>query len=329
MAQVESYQVPAHPSGLEMRTQLNAIVLAIIGDNAGPNEPVETYPGMMWGDTTSNMLRRRTNANDGWVTIGPIDDFLGEMRTGIVNAANAANNRVLKSGDTMTGSLTLSAANLMFSNSASQWFGYMGSYGAAGQGGSGLGFVNSALNLWNMQVANDGTFYHRGSGTIDGGLRVVGGRLELRQALGAQHGEISMYSTDGTVMFLRGRASGGGMEWVNNDYNNVPMSVDNAGNLTVTGELWLASGGSRVAANGNVYGGVWGGWLSDWVSARLNERANMGARIQWDSGVNDFGPISDFNAAPMPAPWVVCGLSGGAAATANAIRVLGVVLRNQ
>ncbi|WP_244306248.1 hypothetical protein [Paraburkholderia lacunae] len=58
-------------------------------------------------------------------------------------------------------------------------------------------------------------------------------------------------------------------------------------------------------------------------------KANAGARVQWDSGVVDFGVVSDNGANPLPAPYVVCGLSGGGAATANAIRVYGMQLRNQ
>lgn len=83
MTQPSSYQVPAHPSGLDMRTQLNQIVLSVLGDNCGPTEPPETYPGMMWGDTTAVRLKRRTNANDGWIDIGPLDDFLADIRTSI------------------------------------------------------------------------------------------------------------------------------------------------------------------------------------------------------------------------------------------------------
>ncbi|MFP3549760.1 phage tail protein [Paraburkholderia sp. SIMBA_049] len=86
MTQPSSYQVPAHPSGLDMRTQLNQIVLSALGDNCGPTEPPETYPGMMWGDTTAVRLKRRTNADDGWVDIGPLDDFLADVRTSIKNA---------------------------------------------------------------------------------------------------------------------------------------------------------------------------------------------------------------------------------------------------
>jgi hypothetical protein len=107
MAQVPNYQVPAHPSGLEMRTQLNAIILALIGDNAGPTEPAQTFPGMWWGDTVAGRLRRRTNANDAWVDIGPLDDFIGDVRATAYAANENANNRVLRTGDGMTGRLDM------------------------------------------------------------------------------------------------------------------------------------------------------------------------------------------------------------------------------
>ncbi|AUT62875.1 tail collar protein [Paraburkholderia terrae] len=89
MTQATSYQVPAHPSGLDMRTQLNVIVESTLTDNSGPTEPGETYPGMYWGDTTAVRLRRRTNANDGWIDIGPLDDFLSEVRSLAKNAVPA------------------------------------------------------------------------------------------------------------------------------------------------------------------------------------------------------------------------------------------------
>ncbi|OYD64858.1 UNVERIFIED_ORG: hypothetical protein BDU10_7479 [Burkholderia sp. CF145] len=80
MTQVPDYQVPAHPSGLDMRTQLNNITLAMLGDNCGPTAPVQTYPGMWWGDTTARRLKHRTNANDAWIDVGPLDDLLGDFR---------------------------------------------------------------------------------------------------------------------------------------------------------------------------------------------------------------------------------------------------------
>jgi hypothetical protein len=153
MTQATSYQVPSHPSGLDMRTQLNTIIAALLSDNCGPVEPTVTYPGMYWGDTTAVRLKRRTNANDGWINIGPLDDFLGDLRTSITNASNAANNRVLKAGDTMTGLLTMS-------NAAPINFGWQGNAGVAQLRGEssipGCGFVNSAGTAWNVTINDNG-----------------------------------------------------------------------------------------------------------------------------------------------------------------------------
>ena len=80
MTQAATYQVPSHPSGLEMRTLVNTIIRSILTDNAGPTPPPETYPGMWWGDTTAVRLRRRNNANTAWADIGPLDDFIGDVR---------------------------------------------------------------------------------------------------------------------------------------------------------------------------------------------------------------------------------------------------------
>ena len=81
-------QIAANPSGLDMRVQINQIVLALITNHSGPSAPATTYPGMWWGDTTADRLRRRNAANSAWIDIGPLDDVLGDLRTLI--AANAA-----------------------------------------------------------------------------------------------------------------------------------------------------------------------------------------------------------------------------------------------
>lgn len=85
-------QIPSAPSGLDMRVQLNAIVLALLSQSAGPSAPSPTYGGMFWGDTTAGRLRRRSNDNTAWLDLGPLDDFLGDLRTGITSAATAASN---------------------------------------------------------------------------------------------------------------------------------------------------------------------------------------------------------------------------------------------
>ncbi|WP_423378155.1 phage tail protein [Burkholderia sp. LMG 32019] len=124
--------------------------------------------------------------------------------------------------------------------------------------------------------------------------------------------------------YLRAR-DGGGMEIINSAYNAVTWSVDDWGTMYMRGQQILNTDGNlKLAFRGGV-------WLSDQlgnIDNALNSKAGAGARVQWDSGVNNFGTVDRLNGA-LPAPWVVCGLSGPGNGTANAIVVYGVVLRNQ
>jgi hypothetical protein len=322
MTQVASYQVPAHPSGLDMRTQLNAIVLALVGDNAGPSAPTETYPGMWWGDTTAKLLKRRNNANDTWVTVGPLDDFLSDIRNSINTATNT---KVSKTGDTMTGTLVLKYTNIFYQDAAGANYGYVGTYGNAGAAGGGIGFVDSTLKYWNFQINNDGSWNSRGTATINGGCKIYGGRLELRQP--GIYGELALYSQDGTVMFLRGRSSGGGMQWVNNDYNNVPADMDNAGNFRFTSFSCATQstiGGTTISTNGDIAGSAWGGaWLSQWLAAN---KAPLNANCNWQVGAQESGwiTINGGQTVIVGQPYVMVGLRN----SGNSIYLEVTYLRN-
>ncbi|UQO36567.1 hypothetical protein [Burkholderia cepacia] len=123
--------------------------------------------------------------------------------------------------------------------------------------------------------------------------------------------------------YLRAR-DGGGMEIINSAYNAVTWSVDDWGTMYMRGQETLRT-------DGNLRLGWRGRWLGEEIDdiwGNINARAGAGARVQWDSGVNNFGTVDRLNGA-LPAPWVVCGLSGPGNGTANAIVVYGVVLRNQ
>ncbi|MGT0248018.1 phage tail protein [Burkholderia pyrrocinia] len=123
--------------------------------------------------------------------------------------------------------------------------------------------------------------------------------------------------------YLRAR-DGGGFEIINNAYNAVTWSVDDWGTMYMRGQQILTTDG-----NLNL---TWRGrYLSaeiDDIWGNINARASAGARVQWDSGVNNFGTVDRLGGA-LPAPWVMCGLSGPGNGTANAIVVYGVLLRNQ
>ncbi|WP_322089747.1 phage tail protein [Burkholderia sp. BCC1999] len=123
--------------------------------------------------------------------------------------------------------------------------------------------------------------------------------------------------------YLRARDNGG-FEFINGAYNATTLGVDDWGTVYLRGTQILNTDG-----NLNL---TWRGrYLSaeiDDIWGNINARAGAGARVQWDSGVNNFGTVDRLGGA-LPAPWVVCGLSGPGNGTANAIVVYGVLLRNQ
>lgn len=337
MAQVDNYQVPAHPSGLEMRTQLNAIILALIGDNAGPMPPTQTFPGMMWGDTSANRLRRRNNDNSAWLDIGPLDDFLGDMKTSVNNVTNGLAGKVSKTGDTMTGQLTMDRTPSDFGYSVSQLFQSGGSwersslirYSYHAADGGALEWVNSPRNAVNMHISDYGTLRVRTS--VVAGYRLSLGGSDLGFA-GTGYGEIELRSQDGTWCRMRGRGGGGGMEWVNHGYNAVIMTMDDGGTLHWPG------GGGTLGTNGNVWMSFRGQWLSTalddiWNHAQhginvANGRAPWGAECQHNSGLAEFGRIvqgsSGHGEVTCPGPWVMVGLRGAYWET----WARGIVLRN-
>jgi hypothetical protein len=327
MSQVDNFQVPAHPSGLEMRTQLNQIVLALVSANNGPVAPVQTFPLMWWGDTTAGRLRIRNSTNDAWVDLGPIDDFLADIRTLVTTTAAL---KVSRTGDYMTGPLQMRSANVMFQNPAQNWFGYLGSYGTAGQAGSGIGFVDSSLTLWNFQVNNDGSASVRTNLTVSGAQTIWGGRLNLRQAQGALYGELAMFSSDGTTMFMRGQGGGGGMQWVNHNYDNVCGTMDNAGNLQVASQLRSGNGGGILGTNGDVFGGAWANnWLSTYITNTVAGRASAGAVCPWNGSEVQVGgvAIGGGDVVQPGSPWVIVGLNTSPLNNVIAARV--AHLRNQ
>lgn len=59
------------------RSDLNSALAAIVTQNASSSAPSVTYANMLWYDTTNNQLKKRNEANSGWVTLGTIDEGAG------------------------------------------------------------------------------------------------------------------------------------------------------------------------------------------------------------------------------------------------------------
>ena len=72
MAQAD-YDLAAHLSGLNQRTEINNIFQAILSNNSGSTAPTVTVAFMMWVDTsnaTYYYLKMRNHDNTAWITLG-------------------------------------------------------------------------------------------------------------------------------------------------------------------------------------------------------------------------------------------------------------------
>jgi hypothetical protein len=345
MSQVSSYQVPAHPSGLDMRTQLNAIVLALVGDNAGPAAPSPTYPGMMWGDTTNSRLKRRNNANTAWTDIGPLDDFLGDIRT-------KASNAVQRVGDTMTGQLTMYSTGVISSPIFFNANGYVPHIRSNNQI-PGFEWVNSANNAVPMWLTDGGVLtaggftlqpqcqllmqHSKGNARLrgDGGIGPNGGCGFINGAGNAWNLQITdegnyvtrgywwnpINVTNGSTMDTNGFQGSLGAGFLKlNEYSYGPYidfararSQDYVWRIRYdfsSGQLgFIYNGGNNLAmsSNGDLYSAAAGGWLSNLVGGK----ASAGAQCHWAGSTWEFGAVSGGaanNTLLCGDPWVMVGI---------------------
>ncbi|WP_081058744.1 phage tail protein [Burkholderia cepacia] len=244
------------------------------------------------------------------------------------------NSKVNKAGDTMTGDIRVKQPNntdargfvvARADGTAQAWFhgtmnsSYNGSYSAWATMKSDGNWQSNVIVVYNddnrvhfnsnIHVTALSRFYNRPTLNRDGWQADIG----LRNNKPGQD----------AWTYLRAR-DGGGMEIINSAYNAVTWSVDDWGTMYMRGQETLRT-------DGNLRLGWRGRWLGEEIDdiwGNINARAGAGARVQWDSGVNNFGTVDRLGGA-LPAPWVVCGLSGPGNGTANAIVVYGVLLRNQ
>lgn len=110
------YILAPNPSGLEMRTEINAIFSAILSQNSSATEPTSTVAGMFWYDTTTSIFKQRNSTNDGWVdkwdtTKGMLASLASPTFTGSVNLPTtsyiAGNLIASLASPTFTGTVTI------------------------------------------------------------------------------------------------------------------------------------------------------------------------------------------------------------------------------
>ncbi|MBR7915280.1 hypothetical protein KDX16_05435 [Burkholderia vietnamiensis] len=272
---------------------------------------------------------------------------------------------VNKAGDTMTGPLTIAGPG-GYSSVILSANGYTPRIQTDGAGKF-VGIVNganTAVNLWvydsgqvstrgnltvggttqaggnNATVANDGNIWgpqwggwlrawldanlaHKSGDTFAGRVNLSGNGWQ------ADFGLHNWRAGQDAWVYLRAR-DGGGLDIINSAYNAVPWQVSNDGETWQNGALHV--GGVTFQPDGNIVGAnvPWGN-----LFAAFNNKANVGARVQWDSGISEFDYVGSVSSnihgqIDLPAPWVVTGLRVAASTSAiTAIWQRGVVLRNQ
>lgn len=320
--------MPRDASGNYTLPAGNPVVTQTLITSAWANSTMQDIAAAL----TDSLSKQYGGTVTGAVTFNGITTF---GRPVIFN--DPSNQYVNKAGDTMSGPLSLvSSASLGLLGGRI----YMQTPAGVGEGffaadpSYGLGFINAAQTQWTMNVSNAGNMNVLGrvmagsGGTVSPGApHMFYGRVAYG-FVGGQAGECGWQAGNGgSSFYCRGR-TGGGIEYVNNTYTAVVASIDDAGNIgggTVTAALNLqaGNGAARFQSDGNVVGpGMPYGDLYSALAQKVGP-----AVCYFNSGVNDFGVISNVNGA-LPNPWVVVGLSGPGNGTANAISIYGIQLRN-
>lgn len=84
MAQVTKFTIDPNLSGIQLRTQASEMLTALSTLNSGDLEPVNPTGGMLWLDTTKNILKIRDKTNTAWLDFAKVNNN--------VLAANATDN---------------------------------------------------------------------------------------------------------------------------------------------------------------------------------------------------------------------------------------------
>jgi hypothetical protein len=72
--------VIANQSFPATRADINSALQALGSLNSGATEPATTYAHMPWSDTTTDILKVRSAANDAWISIGYLDQIANTFK---------------------------------------------------------------------------------------------------------------------------------------------------------------------------------------------------------------------------------------------------------
>jgi hypothetical protein len=89
------------------RADLNLALQALASNSSGSSAPSTTYANMMWYDTTNNILKMRSEADDAWITLGTLDQSLNTFTpAGLTNLTNLSQAQVEDDTSTVFGQVS-------------------------------------------------------------------------------------------------------------------------------------------------------------------------------------------------------------------------------
>ena len=74
MAQTTKFTIDPNLSGIQLRTQASEMLTALSTLNSGNLEPANPSAGMLWLDTTKNILKIRDKTNTAWLDFASVKD---------------------------------------------------------------------------------------------------------------------------------------------------------------------------------------------------------------------------------------------------------------
>tara|TARA_B100000945_G_scaffold316485_1_gene317521 strand:- start:438 stop:1403 length:966 start_codon:yes stop_codon:yes gene_type:complete len=78
----------ANQVGSTFRTELNAVLGDIQSLNSGSSDPTTTVAYKIWADTSTNLLKIRNSANNGWLVLGSLTDAAHTNNFGLATKAS-------------------------------------------------------------------------------------------------------------------------------------------------------------------------------------------------------------------------------------------------
>jgi len=93
--------VIANQSAPDFRSDLNDALQALASLSSGSSAPSTTYANMLWYDTSNNILKMRSEADDAWIDIGTLNQSTNEFE--VANLTELTQTQVEDDTDTTFG----------------------------------------------------------------------------------------------------------------------------------------------------------------------------------------------------------------------------------